>query len=72
MGGIKMINMEEIDKKYTQKIMDCIEKHKLTFCEDFNTEDAHIEADNILCEALKEMGLAGLVEIYNSFDKWYA
>jgi len=32
---------------------------------------AHNTADDILCEALRELGYGTGVDIYESFDKWY-
>jgi len=35
-------------------------------------EMAHINADDILCELLDELGYADLVDIYNKVEKWHA
>lgn len=35
-------------------------------------EDAHVKADDILCEALKEFGCSELIELYVQIEKWYA
>ena len=37
-----------------------------------DTEIIHLEADTLLCRALIEAGYADGVEIFNSFDRWYA
>lgn len=37
-----------------------------------DTEGAHIDADDILCELLLELGYNDVVEAYNLVDKWYA
>ncbi|WP_313266530.1 hypothetical protein [Sphingobacterium sp.] len=36
-----------------------------------DTEIAHIQADNILCQFLKELGYEDIVEEYDKIDKWY-
>lgn len=35
-------------------------------------EKIHGEADDILCELLRELGYAEVVECYNSLPRWYA
>ncbi len=35
-------------------------------------EDAHSDADEILCELLISLGFKELIEIYNEIDKWYS
>ena len=35
-------------------------------------EEAHIEADNLLCRFLEELGYTDLVAAYNKVEKWYA
>lgn len=37
-----------------------------------DTEDAHIEADHILCEFLESLGFTELVSLYQKVDKWYS
>ena len=37
-----------------------------------DTKMGHFEADNILCELLKELGYSDLVEEFEKIDKWYA
>ena len=37
-----------------------------------DTEVAHIEADNILCDVLTHLGYKELVDVYNQVRKWYA
>jgi hypothetical protein len=39
---------------------------------DNDRESAHIEADDILCAFIRELGYTKLAEIYESFGKWYA
>ena len=37
-----------------------------------DTEENHVDADDILCEALRLLGQGALVDQYNKLDKWYA
>lgn len=37
-----------------------------------DTEVAHIEADNILCDVLTHLGCKELVDVYKNVRKWYA
>lgn len=37
-----------------------------------DTEAAHLEADEILCQYLRELGATELVDRWNEIDKWYA
>jgi len=48
-----------------------IEMEKI--CEpNYDPEGAHEEADRILCEALKDLGMKKLVTIFDKIVKWYA
>ena len=37
-----------------------------------DTEGRHIEADELMCEALDDLGYGEGVEIFVSMEKWYA
>lgn len=37
-----------------------------------DTEDAHFEADEILCNLLEELGYGDVVAEYRKVDKWFA
>lgn len=37
-----------------------------------DTEEAHYEADDILCELLSSLGFDDVVSEYHKVDKWYA
>lgn len=37
-----------------------------------DTECAHINADDILCELLEKLGYTDVVEKYNEVSKWFA
>lgn len=36
-----------------------------------NQEDAHEEADGILCALLESLGYKDVVELFDQIDKWY-
>jgi len=40
--------------------------------ENGDTEDAHGQADDLLCELLKYLGCNEIVSEYHKVDKWYA
>lgn len=45
----------------------------LQVCQTSNdTEAAHFEADEIICNLLEKMGLGNIVTEYQKVDKWYA
>lgn len=35
-------------------------------------EEGHMEADNLMCELLRQLGYEKGVKIYESLGKWYA
>ena len=37
-----------------------------------DTEQAHYDADVILCDFLSELGHGDLVKLYEDVDKWFA
>jgi hypothetical protein len=37
-----------------------------------DTESAHGNSDDVLCELLEHLGYADVVEEYNKVDKWYS
>ena len=39
---------------------------------EWDIEKAHGKADDILCEALKQLGYNELVELYEKVEKWYS
>ena len=41
-------------------------------CKCFNTENAHILADEILCDMLDAMDYEDIVKAYKAVPKWYA
>jgi hypothetical protein len=59
----RRMNEEDLEKKYIKKIKKI---------EDEDQETAHVEADRILCQLLKELGFKKLVKKYQDIPKWYA
>jgi len=41
-------------------------------CEAHDTETAHLEADKLLCELLRELGYAAVSEVFESLRKYYS
>ncbi len=39
---------------------------------EMDTEAAHSDADELLCELLIELGHQDIVDAFNQIDKWYA
>ncbi len=37
-----------------------------------DTENTHINADEVLCQLLKHLGYGDVVAEYNKIDMWYA
>ena len=52
-------------KEYEDKMTD------LSYLSAHDTSQAHIKADELLEELLKELGLTNLAKIYNKVEKWY-
>lgn len=38
----------------------------------YDEENGHMEADDVLCEYLKELGHEEIVNEFNKVNKWYA
>ena len=43
-----------------------------TLLDVWDVEEAHGKADDILCEALRQLGYNELVDLYEKVDKWYS
>lgn len=43
-----------------------------TLLDMYDKEEAHIRADNILCEVLEKIGFHDVVNVFHKIDKWYA
>lgn len=37
-----------------------------------DAEEGHIEADDLMCELLKDLGYGEGVDIFEEMDRWYA
>lgn len=47
--------------------------HKMVkICDEDDTEEGHIHADDLLCDVLEKLGFSELVTVYHQVDKWYA
>lgn len=40
--------------------------------DNYNTEIRHIEADDLMCKLLKELGYSEGVDVFESMYKWYS
>ena len=60
----KLKKIEKLEEKY---LILMEEKRK---CMD--TEVAHVEADDLLCKLLRELGMDKLVDKFEEINKWYA
>ena len=58
-------------KKKADIIKEAIEKMKKCV-NSGDTEVAHLDADNILCDVLTQLGYKELVDLYEKVKKWYA
>lgn len=58
-------------KKKTDIIKEAVEKMK-ECVNNGDTEVAHLDADNILCDVLTQLGYKELVDLYDKVKKWYA
>jgi hypothetical protein len=47
-----------------KKLMDCQENG--------DTEGAHVDADNVLCDLLDDLGYSSVVAEYRKVRKWFA
>jgi len=56
--------MSKIDRKYIEKL-----KQLQTSTD---TEDAHSQADDVLCDLLVELTYTDIVAEWKKIDKWYA
>lgn len=54
----------DIIKEAVEKMKECVNNG--------DTEVAHIDADNILCDVLTQLGYKELVDLYEKVKKWYA
>ena len=55
---------KELEEKAIEALNACFENN--------DTEVAHCDADDVLCNLLRELGYFKVVEQYSLVDKWYA
>lgn len=55
---------EVIIKEAIEKMKKCVNNG--------DTEVAHLDADDILCDVLTQLGYKELVDLYEKVKKWYA
>lgn len=48
------------------------EKMKYISENQWRTEDAHIEMDDVMCHILKKLGFGKGIEIFEDTEKWYS
>lgn len=56
-----------MDKRTQKKYLEQLQDLKCAL----DIEISHIEADEILCKILKELGYTEIVKAYNKVSKWY-
>lgn len=54
----------DIIKEAVEKMKECVNNG--------DTEVAHLDADDILCDVLTQLGYKELVDLYEKVNKWYA
>lgn len=59
-------------KTLTKKKIKEYEDKMLELTNSYDAEVAHIEADGLLINLLKDLGLSDLAKIYDLVGKWYA
>ena len=57
--------------EHLKKIEDRAIKKLDEECSGFDQESNHLNADDIICDALRELGLDKLAQKFDSIDKWY-
>lgn len=56
-----------------QEIIDEFNKKMKYISENqWRTEDAHIEMDDVMCDTLKKLGFGEGIEIFEDTEKWYS
>ncbi len=58
--------MKHLNNEYAKKMKEINNNHRVDF------ELVHIEADELLCELLTELGYEDVVNEYKKIGKWYA
>lgn len=56
-----------------EKALEILRKlHSCRTIGEYDPEEAHVKADNLLCELLMELGYESIVLSYKEVRKWYA
>lgn len=66
-----MQHYDDIIKKQDSLLVIARLKEQQRISED-DPESAHVEADDILCDFLKNLGYEDIVIEYEKIDKWYS
>ena len=56
------------NEKLKEKYINLLKEQQISW----DDEMAHVEADNLVCELLKELGFEEVVKEYDKVSKWYA
>ena len=56
------------NEKLKEKYINLLKEQQISW----DNETAHVEADNLVCELLKELGFEEVVKEYDKVSKWYA
>ena len=70
-----MYGLDINNNNMTKKQKELIEKVKADLfkaVDNQDVENAHGDADDLLCDLLNGFGFEEIVKIYNNVDKWYA
>ena len=70
--GLSKEQAEWLEKEKKAALIKSAVEKLLRLEDNGDTEDAHLEADYVLCELLNEMGFEQVVEAYEKIHKWYA
>lgn len=62
----QMTKIKRVIKKATERMQ------QIAAVSDADPEKYHDEADNLLIDTMKQLGLDDLAEAYDSVEKWYA
>lgn len=58
-----------MNKKISEKYLN---KMKIAEKNNYDVEAAHVEADRILCDLLKELGYIEIIKSYENVERWHS
>ena len=61
--------MKKLELEYVGKLLRTMDRLNDDY---YDKQGAHIEADEILCNLLEELGFKEVVRLYREIPKWYA